>query len=66
MVEAQLPLLTVHRRVALVPAATPVIVVVAAAALVIVAVPAKTLQAPVPTAGMVAFIAKVLLLPRVT
>ena len=54
----QLPLLTVHRRVALVPEGMPVMVVVRKEAFVIEAVPATRLQAPTPTVGAVAFIVK--------
>ena len=59
---AHTPFPTVQRSVALVPAATPVIVVVSKVLLVIVAAPLKTLQVPVPTAGTVAAIVNVLVL----
>ncbi len=59
---AQLPLFTVQRTIALLPATIPVMVVVANAGLVIVAVPDSTLQAPVPIAGAVAAIVKILVL----
>ena len=58
----QLPLLTVHLNVALVPAVTPVMVVVREVASVIVALPDTTLQLPVPVTGAVAFMIKVLVL----
>ena len=60
--DAQLPLLTVQRNVAVVPAVIPVTVVVADEGLVIVAVPERTLHIPVPTAGTVAPIVKILVL----
>jgi hypothetical protein len=58
----QLPLLMVHRKVAALPAVIPVIVVVGLPALVIVAVPDCTVHSPVPTAGVLAAIVKVLVL----
>jgi hypothetical protein len=58
----QVPLLTVQRNVALVPAAIDVTVVVLKDGFVIVALPATMLHAPVPTVGAVAFIVKVLML----
>ena len=61
-VVGHVPLPTVHRSVALEPAAIPVIVVVGEVALVIVAVPAKTVHVPVPTVGTAAFIVNVLVL----
>src|SRR3970282_1678401 len=62
-VAAHTPLPMVQRRVTEVPAATPVMVVVADAGLVIVtAGPPTWLQAPVPTTGTLAFMAKVLVL----
>jgi hypothetical protein len=56
------PLLTVHLTIANVPAATPVIVVVGDVAFVMVAVPLWTVQIPVPIAGAVAAITKVVVL----
>lgn len=47
-VEEHVPLVMVHRRVALVPTGTPVTVDVADEGVVIVAVPLTTLQTPVP------------------
>ena len=61
-VVGHVPFPTVHRNVALVPDAIPVIVVVAEVAFVIVAAPAKTVHVPLPTAGTVAFIVNVLVL----
>ena len=58
----QLPLLTVQRTVALVPAVIPVTVVVVLLVLVIVAVPLSTLHTPVPVVGATAAIVKVLVL----
>jgi hypothetical protein len=48
----QVPLLIVHRRVALLPAVIPETVEVADEALVIVAVPLTKLQVPVPVVGV--------------
>jgi hypothetical protein len=59
---AHMPLLTVHRIVADVPGAIPVMVVLASVELVTVAVPPITLHAPVPATGTVAFMVKVLAL----
>ena len=56
------PLLTVHLKVTLVPAVTPVMVVFLLAVLVMVAVPLVILHNPVPTVGATAFIAKIVLL----
>jgi len=50
-VEEQLPLVTVQRRVALVPTGTPVMVDDGEEGVVMVAVPLNTLQAPVPVVG---------------
>ena len=61
-VVGHVPLPTVQRNVALVPAATPVIVVVADVLLVITALPLCTVHTPLPTNGTVAFIVKVLVL----
>jgi hypothetical protein len=61
-VVGQIPFPTVHRKVALVPAAMAVIVVVADMLLVIVAVPANTVHTPLPTTGTVAFMVNVLVL----
>ena len=55
----------VHLKVALVPAVTPVTVVVGEVVLVMVAVPAITLQAPIPEVGALAAIVKVLVLQSV-
>src|SRR5690606_16734256 len=55
------PLLIVQRNVAVVPTGTPVIVVVGEVGFVIVAVPDTTVQAPVPTTGVLALITNVLL-----
>ena len=62
MLGVQLPLLIVQRKVALLPAVTPVTVVVGLVVFVIVAVPAITVQVPVPTVGAFAAIVKVLVL----
>ena len=51
-----------QRKVAEVPAVMPVMVVVGEVGLVMVAVPDSTVQVPVPTIGVLAVIAKVLLL----
>jgi len=50
--EAQTPLVMVHRRVAEAPTVKPVIPEVGEEGVVIVAVPANTVQVPVPTAGV--------------
>ena len=62
VLSVQVPLLTVHRRVALVPAAIPVTVVLASVAFVIVAVPDTRFQTPVPFTGGVALKEKILVL----
>src|SRR5690606_6126390 len=61
-VSTQLPLLTVHRTVMLVPKAIPVIVVNGFAGFVMEAVPDCMLHCPTPIAGETAAIVKVLLL----
>ena len=61
----QTPLLIVHLKVTLLPAATPVTVVVLRAALVMDAVPLIMDQAPVPTVGLLAAMVKVEVLHRV-
>jgi hypothetical protein len=60
--DAHDPLLTVQRKVALVPNGTPVTDVLKEEALVIVAVPPATVQSPLPMAGAVAFSVKLPLL----
>ena len=55
-------MLIVHLKVALVPAAMPVMVVNGLVVLVIVAVPDCTVHKPVPTIAVLAAIAKVLVL----
>jgi hypothetical protein len=52
--DEQIPLLTVQRKVAVVPTGTPVTPVFVRFTLVIVAVPLTTLHTPVPTVGVVA------------
>ena len=61
-VVGHMPFPTVQRNVALLPAAMAVIVVVSEVVLVIVALPAKTVHVPLPTAGTVAFMVNVLVL----
>ena len=61
-VDVHTPLDTVHLKVALLPAASPVTVVIGDEGVVMVAVPLTSDQAPVPTAGTVAAIVKVELL----
>ena len=56
--EVQMPLVTVHRNVALEPTGTPVIVLVALFVVVIVAVPLTKLHTPEPGAGTFAAIVK--------
>ena len=56
--DVQIPLVTVHLNVALVPTGTPVIVVLALVAVVILAVPLTTVQTPDPETGAVAAIVK--------
>ena len=59
---AQIPLDTVHLKVALLPAASPVTVVVGEDGVVMVAVPLISDQAPVPTTGAAAAMVNVELL----
>ena len=59
---AQLPLLIVQRKVALVPAAMPVMVVKGLVVLVMVAVPDCTVHKPLPTTAALPVIGKVLVL----
>jgi len=61
----QVPLVTVHLTVALVPAAMPVIVVVGEPAVVIAAVPLTSVHTPVPGDGALCVIVKVEVLHKV-
>ena len=63
--EAQTPLAIVHRKVALVPAAKPVMVVEGEEGDVMVAVPVTRDQVPVPTAGLLAAMVNVEVLQSV-
>jgi hypothetical protein len=62
VLDVQVPLLIVHRRVAVLPAGTPVIPELGAEGDVIVAVPETTDHEPLPTVGVFAAIVKLPLL----